>query len=133
MRFLFVVLLCVIGILCSGCAAGLSRVDSFHYWTRYYETRMGLEETTHIRIGQAGGGKKCATVRYETWLGEDYPTWVLVTTYDPEKDNCRPPWKLALHEACHRRMMHHRVGYDLEQAGKDLEAEAKECEGWYDE
>ncbi len=127
----FVALLAWIGIVLSGCAVRSRNIDRFEWWTRYYETRMGLLVPTEIRYGETPGGY-CAQVIWEVWITEAGAKPTLVTVYNPDKKLCRSPWDLALHEACHRQMQHHVIGPVIQKHyGIDLEEEAKECERWY--
>jgi hypothetical protein len=126
----FVVLLVWIGVVLSGCAVRARNIDRFEWWTRYYETRMGLVPT-EIRYGETPGGF-CAQITWEVWITEHGVRPTLVTVYNPDKKACRAPWSLALHEACHRRMQHHVMGLKVVNHYRvDIEGEAKECERWY--
>jgi hypothetical protein len=126
--------------LVTGCATVGTSTESFEWWTRKYEVRMGLEERTKIYFGETPLDS-CGYVGYETEIGRYGPELVLVTMFDPNKEGCDPPWEIAKHEACHRRMQHHRL-YRLDDTGwlspgfgGDLiepEAEAEKCEGWYE-
>ena len=130
-RFLlFVILLCAIGILLSGCGSARSKAESFEHWTRYYEIRMRLP-AAEIKFEKPPHAD-CAGMRWEQWIGARGPKDVLVIYYDPEAKMCRKPWDLALHEACHRRLQHHILTEaNIEAMGIDPEHEADTCERWY--
>jgi hypothetical protein len=125
-----VILLAVL--LVSSCAPALTKNQSFEHWTRYYETRMGLEKS-QIAYEPTPAGM-CAQVELRTEIDAKGPAAVLITYYDAGKWPCRSTWDLALHEACHRRMLHHLfTKEDVETMKIDPEAEAFECERWYRE
>jgi len=129
---LYVLWLCLVGVLCSGCAHGkrLSREESFEHWTRYYETRMGLT-AAQVKFGPPPD-TRCEQVLWEQWLGKRGLEATLVVWYNPEASFCRDPWDLALHAACHRRMQHHLLkALDVDALGIDIEAEADACEAVY--
>jgi hypothetical protein len=116
-----------------GCAAKKSKNDAFHHWTRYYESRMGLPDRAIIVTGAKTPGGFCGELTMEPSIGRYGVEHHVVVYYDSGKFGCRPPWDVALHEACHRRMQHHLIGADLEAQGIDIEDEARECESWYRE
>ncbi len=89
---------------------------------------MGLMES-RVYYGQTPNDK-CAEVWMQPELHRDV-VFVVATYYNPEKDGCRPPWDVALHETCHRRYEHHLVGHQLQEHGVDSEAEVKRCEKQY--
>ena len=110
-----------------GCGVAHSRGESFEWWTRYYEIRMALPPAKIVIIGL----DVCAETALIAWTKEDHQTvWTLTTYYNPDRKNCRTPWKVALHEACHRRWLHHfpAVQKMLAEEGIDIEAEAEKCE-----
>jgi hypothetical protein len=108
-----------------GCVFGETQADTFEWWTRKYEVRMGLEERTEIRVGRTPDGS-CGHVAYENQLEKIGTRVVLVTWFDPEK-GC-DPWDVAKRQACHRRMQHHRMDLDREV----VVAEVQQCERWYE-
>lgn len=118
--------LCLFVLLALGCITSARKAEQFEWWTRKWETRMGLEEKTQIRIGPTPAGS-CGWVGLETQIGKYGPEFFLVTVYDPEKRGCQSPWTIALHEACHRRMQHHHIEINRPNA----EAEVAECMEWY--
>jgi hypothetical protein len=103
----------------------------------YYE-KMGLEDALvfqfgHPRTGKAKREHWCASVTDE-WITVPgfHPQRVVVVRYFGSRDstcNGNKPEELALHEACHLRLMHH-FGTARPQ---EREREVRTCMGWYSE
>lgn len=133
--WLYVLLLCVIG-LASGCATlakfGVidSQQDRYTYWTRYYETRMGLVPAKIVFDDDLD------------WCGYVDST-VTIGARGPEPDeeivsynltaNCEEPWKVVKHEMCHRRLQHLYMRFDTDPV-RDYarkEDEVEDCVAWW--
>ena len=132
------VVIVVLFALASGCVtmAKIGVVDSekdkYNYWTRYYETRMGLPPTK-IVFEADPLDKRCAWVDAEVEITDKgvVPTQSVVH-YDMWRKGCPKPWQLAKHEMCHLRWMHpyfrHSADQEIDTALKEAEAECCEAE-----
>jgi hypothetical protein len=126
--------LAVLSLLLTSCAMNRSELTQ---WTRHWEDRMGLPEAAVEFVdlpspycGWVQPFDRTALV----YFGEPVTAGVLVK-FDTglwcgltveEHD-------VALHEACHRRLMHHRIDLS-EDPGEDRhlkEAEVEKCSRWY--
>lgn len=119
-----------------------SKEDRFTYWTRYYETRMGLTPAKIVFKEDPTGEGRCAWVDVELEIGtegldvplEEEGLAVVreVVHYDLWQKGCRQPWKIAKHEQCHRRWMHpyyrHSTDPEVDHALKEAEADCCETE-----
>ena len=128
-RFLlYVVLLCIIGLALS-CA---TNEGTYRYWTRYYQTRMGLPEVKVVFVEDTE--ERCAWATEEVWISEEgLEIASPVIHYDRWRKGCKTPWDLAKHECCHLMLWHPftRKHRDLELDYALKEAEAEVCEGMY--
>ena len=114
------IIIVLVGIFLCGCAAQqATRADSLHYWTRYYEVRMGLPQIEIVFESDPTNKERCG------WITADPG---LTIHYDLDQTNCRPPWTLAKHETCHARWQH---PYMVRDFGPQMEAEAEDCVARY--
>ncbi len=126
-------------LLLAGCAtlAKMGVVDSeqdkYTYWTRYYETRMGLPPS-RIVFEEHSENPWCSWVDAELELtGEGLVPVYSVVHYDIGRVGCKRPWDAARHEVCHLRYQHpyFRYSTDEEADAAFKETEVAKCEREY--
>ena len=119
--------------LLGGCALNQSELTQ---WTRHWEAEMALPEAPVEFVEQLDGF--CGQVVPLMAVPEGFDplevhTAVLVRFKTGGLCGLTNEHDLALHEACHRRMMHHQVDLseDRRENRRLKEAEVKECSLWY--
>lgn len=110
-----------------------SEQDRYTYWTRYYETRMGLPPS-RVVFEEHPEKKWCSWVDADLELtGEGLQPVRSVVHYDIGRVGCKRPWAAAMHEVCHLRYQHpyfrHSTDVEVDTALK--EAEVVKCEREY--
>jgi hypothetical protein len=130
-----------------------TQASRFEQAMLHYQGKMGLEDRLVFNFNPArirGQEDWCASVEfvggyYAEVSGFDAAVWVdahtVVRWYGDNQDgSCgtNKPEHWALHEACHLRMMHHRMERERSALGGDLShvkrhEEVDTCMGWYSE